>query len=106
MSHLEMPSDLLVIFIFVCYKVDMHTALVLQRLQKQMPLPWTDGKQIQNVFKALGNCSDEIYLWRAFNFYFLFFFLTALCNCLLHIPSGFWLRNLSFLMFLFLLFSF
>lgn len=73
MSHLEMPSDLLVIFIFVCYKVDMHTALVLQRLQKQMPLPWTDGKQIQNVFKALGNCSDEIYLWRAFFFFWQHF---------------------------------
>lgn len=59
-----------------------------------------DGKQIQNVFKALGNCLYEIYLWRAFNI----FFLTALCNCLLHIPSGFWLRNLSFLMFFIIFF--
>lgn len=34
----------------------------------------------------------------------LIFFLIALGNCLLHIPSGFWLRNLSFLIFFIIFF--
>lgn len=58
-----------------------------------MPLLQINGKQIQNIFKA-----------QMKSIYAELLFLTTACICPAHIPSDFWLRNLSFLIFFFLFF--
>lgn len=55
-----------------------------------MPLLQINGKQIQNNFKA-----------QMKSIYAELLFLTTACICPAHIPSDFWLRNLSFLIFFF-----